>query len=130
MAAQDEIVELNVHISGLDISPDQLDDLTRTLQAELREMVEEVGPLSEPAPEGAMSGPEMAAAGALAISLLQTSLPQIIQFLQTWIGRGSSNRITLEKTSGKKSVKVDIPLDRPLTPKEARDLADKLMGDL
>lgn len=74
---------------GPDLPPDEQDALARQLLAELSETDVESAALlaAGPAPEGTKS-PEALTLGALAVAVLPTFLPKLVDFVQAWALRG------------------------------------------
>ena len=83
------IAHLDLGISLADASKDELDMLTRQLYSELAELnVESVEYISEnTAPVGTKAADPITI-GALAIAVLPTFLPKLLEFLQAWAARG------------------------------------------
>jgi hypothetical protein len=107
----DDIIGIEIRIDGAGISSGEVDDLTRQLAAELRELPHEsVGIVADQAPVGAATTP-IATQGAVAMSLRKTILPRVITLLQA----GSSGRIGRRFTvKGPNEIELDgtIPLAR------------------
>lgn len=89
-----DLIRLNLEVSADDATSDQLDELTRHLLAELRDMDVESAQLASagPAPDGAKSA-EALTAGAIALSVLPAALPKLIDFIQAWAMRGQGRRV-------------------------------------
>ena len=101
--------------SGDQVDAEKLDQLMRQLWQELREFdVEWINPVSanEP-PEGAKAG-EVIALGCLAVAVLPTLLPKLVDFLQGWVLRRRDDRVKVKVQSGNRS--VEMTTARPLTP--------------
>ena len=80
--------------AGADASPGEIDALARQLLAELREMELESADLASagPAPEGTKS-PEAITLGALALAVLPSFLPKLIDLVQAWALRGQGRTV-------------------------------------
>ncbi len=97
-----DMIRLNLQISADDATSDQVDELTRRLLAELRDMDVESAELASagPAPDGAKSA-EALTAGAIALSVLPAALPKLIDFIQAWAMRGQGRTVKFKgKISG------------------------------
>ena len=103
MAPDVKAVHLKVQIeTGADADPEELDRLTRRLRDEIRELEVESVELAEggTAPPGAKSA-EAVTLGALAVVVLPTVLPKLVEFLQAWAMRGQARTLKFKgKISG------------------------------
>ncbi|NIW43390.1 MAG: hypothetical protein GWN30_01030 [Gammaproteobacteria bacterium] len=93
---------------GDELDPDQLDQLTRQLHREIFDHgIDEVDFVrGDDVPEGAKSA-ETVTWGALAISVLPTVVPQLIEFLKSWTMRGESRKVRIVSKVGDKSVELE-----------------------
>src|ERR1700677_565638 len=117
----DEIIDIEVRIDSAGISSGELDDSTRQLAAELRQLPHEsVGIITDQAPEhGATENTPIATQGAVAMSLRKTILPRVIDLLQTGsLGRAGRrfkvkgpNEIDLDGTAPLAREFVDASVD-------------------
>jgi hypothetical protein len=89
-----ELSELNIAVSADDASEEDIDRMTRQLLSELREMDVESAELTKsgPAPEGSKAI-DPVTVGSIAISVLPTMLPKIIDGIQAWAMRGSNRTV-------------------------------------
>lgn len=89
-----ELAELNLEISASDVSEDDIDQMTRQLLFELRDTDVESAELVKggSAPQGTKSV-DPVTAGAIAIAVLPTMLPKIIETIQAWLLRDSNRTI-------------------------------------
>jgi hypothetical protein len=80
-----EIIDIEIRIDGSGISSREIDDLTRQLAAELRELPHEsVGIITDQAQEHSPTATTpIATQGAVAMSLRKTILPRVLDLLQT-----------------------------------------------
>ena len=107
--AKEESIQLHLDLQmGEDAVPDELDLLTRQLHRELRELdVEEVDLIKDTqAPEGTKSA-EVVTLGALAVAVLPTVLPKLIDFLQAWAMRADNRTIKVKTQVGEKSLEFE-----------------------
>ncbi|MBV8362761.1 MAG: hypothetical protein JO189_33235 [Deltaproteobacteria bacterium] len=105
---EDEIIDIEIRIAAAGISSGEIDDSTRQLAAELRELPHEsVGIITDQAQEHtATETTPIATQGAVAMSLRKTILPRVIDVLQSGslgrAGRGfkvkGPNEIELDGT--------------------------------
>jgi hypothetical protein len=81
----DEIIAIEIQIDGAKISSSEIDDLTRQLATELRELPHEtVGIITDQAQEHSVTATTpIATQGAVAMSLRKNILPRILDLLQT-----------------------------------------------
>jgi hypothetical protein len=81
----DEIIDNEIRIDDAGLSSREIDDLTRALAAELRELPHEtVGIITDQAQEHSVTATTpIATQGAVAMSLPKTILPRVIDLLQT-----------------------------------------------
>jgi hypothetical protein len=93
MTAQ-ESIEFEVEISAEDTTPEDIDGMTRQLLAELRNMDVESASLlqSGQTPSGTKSADPITI-GAIAIAVLPTVLPKIIESIQAWALRGHGRTV-------------------------------------
>lgn len=91
---QTDQVELTVEVNATDSTTEYLDQITRQLFLEIRQMdVESVDLVkSGPAPHGAKSVDPITT-GAIAIAVLPTFLPKIVEAVQAWALRGSNRTV-------------------------------------
>jgi hypothetical protein len=102
----DEIIDIEIRIDGAGISAGKIDDLTRQLAAELRELPHEsVGIVTDQAQEHtATEATPIATQGAVAMSLRKTILPRVIDLLQS----GSVGRARRRfKVKGPNEIELD-----------------------
>ena len=91
-----------------DFEPDEWDYLTRQLQNEIQELNVESVELVKGGqiPSGAKTG-EAVSMGALAIAVLPAFIPQVVTFLQSWVMRAESRRITVKSQIGDRSIELE-----------------------
>jgi hypothetical protein len=88
------LIELNLEISTDDATEEELDRMTRQLLSELRDMNVESAELAKggPAPDGTKSI-DPVTIGSIAIAVLPTTLPKVVDAIQAWVSRGSNRTI-------------------------------------
>ena len=120
-----DIVELELVVRPMDGDPDQIDQVTQRLAAELRELpVETVAPLvGGSAPSGAKAG-DVATLGALALSLAPVVVPALVEFLKAWIGRKEGRTVVIRTRVGTTSAEVEIK--SPMSEAEIATLVEQL----
>lgn len=116
---------LNIE-AGEDASSEEIDRLTRQLRNEIREMeVESVELVKEETiPEGAKSATAVTL-GALAIAVLPTVIPKLIEFLQAWSMRGESRKVRIKTQVGDRSVEAEFS-PTAMSQDELKDLVEML----
>ena len=124
----EKIMQLDLELSAEDASPEELDALTRQLLSELRDLDVESVELakSEPAPEGTKAV-DPVTIGAIAITVLPTLLPKVVEFIQAWALRGQGRTIKFKGKVAGQAVefegsaddlnKLIAILSQPKTPK-------------
>jgi len=131
MSSGAEVARFTLHVgAGEDPDAEELDRLMLQLRDELRELdaVESVKPVEAgPPPEGAKSAEAMTL-GALAVTILPSVVPKLIDFLQSWSMRGEDRTVKIETRIGDRSVNVEVP--RTMSPDELKGLVDMLTGAL
>jgi len=103
-------VKLTLQIdAGRDAPPDDLDALTRRLRDELEDLDLQSVSLVKTGrdlPAGAKAA-EAVTLGALAITLLPSVLPKLVEFIQAWSLRGQNRTIKIKMNSGDRSVELE-----------------------
>lgn len=95
-------LEVNISLSS-DQTNEGLDDLTRSLYIELQDFNLEKLELKQgiTLPKGAKSGADPITIGAIAITVLPSLLPKVIEFIQAWSMRGDKKIVKFKgKISG------------------------------
>ena len=90
-----------LEVGSADATDEERDQMARNLLSELRELDVESAELArgEPAPEGAKGDP--ITTGSIAIAVLPTLLPKIVETIQGWLLRGSNRTVKFKgKVSG------------------------------
>jgi hypothetical protein len=106
---EDPITELELQVSAEPgAAPEQVDDLTRQLLTELRDLEVESAELATagPAPEGAKSG-EAVTVGAIALTVLPTFLPKVVDFVQAWVTRGEGRVVKFKGKVGGQQIEFE-----------------------
>ena len=125
--------ELNLLVEidpGAQIGADQLDLQTRSLREELFELGVNAVDLvrSETTPPGAKSA-EAVTLGSLALVVLPSFLPKLIDYLQSWTQREQNRRVKIKTQVGDRSIELDY-LPSSLSAKELSHLVDTLTESL
>ena len=111
MTSESSVIHLTLHLNpGEDADPEELDRLTRRLLAEIRELDVESAELARDErgiPEGARLA-EAIALGSLAVQLLPSVAPKLIEFLQAWTLRGQGQTVKIKTQHGDQSVEVEF----------------------
>lgn len=131
MSSTPDAVNLTLQLgSDTAIDPEHLDQLTRQLRDEIREVeVESVELVREgTAPEGAKVA-EVVTLGAIAVSVLPAVLPKLIDVVRDWLMRGEKRKIKIKTTIGDRSVEVDYS-PQTISQDELKDLVNTLNGTL
>ncbi len=105
-------VALELQVSAVDATDDELDELTRNLLTELNESDVESAQLvkNDSAPAGTKSA-EVVTAGAIAITVLPTVLPKIIEMIQAWVMRGHGRTVKFKGKVGGRMIEFEGAAD-------------------
>ena len=116
-------VQLDLTVTEADADAERLDELTRYLLRDLRDLgVESVErPSGGPAPEGAKGDP--LTLGALALVAVPVLLPELVKFLQAWSLRGESRTVKIKTPAG---MEVEFTPEKKLSEAELLTLVKKL----
>ena len=119
---------INIKFDELPI--DQLDLATRNLREELYDLgVDSAEILSAgEAPAGAKSA-EAVTVGALAVAVLPTFLPRLVEYLQSWCMRAENRKVRIKTQVGDRSVEVEYA-PSALSQEELTQLVTKLTSSL
>lgn len=125
--------ELNLILTldpGPEIEADELDMQTRRLRGELIELgVTNASPTSAgTAPEGTKSA-EAVTLGSLALVVLPTFLPKVLEYLQSWTQRDESRRVKIKTQVGDRSIELEYT-PAALSQDELTHLVNTLTGTL
>lgn len=127
--SEPKAASLILHIqAGKGTDAEELDCLTRQLLAEIQELeVESVELVKDKAiPSGAKSV-EAVTLGALAVSVLPTVIPKLIDFLQAWVMRRERRMVKIKTQTGDRSLEVEYS-PTTMSPDELKSLVDMLTG--
>jgi len=100
--------EFNIEVSATDTTDEDIDQMTRQLLAELREMDVESAELTKgaDAPRGTKSvDPVMM--GNIAIAVLPTILPRVVDFVQAWTMRGHGRAVKFKGKVGREVIEFE-----------------------
>lgn len=88
----------------------ELEEVTRRLRAELLELdVESATPVSKTAPPAGAKAGAALEWGQLLLVLAPAVLPKLIEWLQSWSGRHSGQRVKITSKVGDRSLEIDFP---------------------
>jgi hypothetical protein len=109
MTSQEETLALTLQVEvGEGSDTEELDRLARQLLHELRELEVESADLvtTGRAPEGAKSA-EAVTMGMLAVTVLPTVLPKMLEFLQAWMLRGQGRTLKFKGKVGGEDIEIE-----------------------
>jgi len=114
MSSEAEIVNVTLHLdAGAGADPDELDALARQLQNEIAQElnVEKVELMREgPIEPGAKAGEaEALMLGAMAVTLLPTTLTNLFNLLRDWSSRGKNQNVKVTARIGDQEVIIEYP---------------------
>ncbi len=103
-----EPIQLDLGISISDFTNEELDDATRELFKELKQHseVESIRLGTAKAPEGTKAI-DPVTAGAIALAVLPTMLPKVLDFLQSWSLQGKGRTIKFKGKLADQSVEFE-----------------------
>lgn len=120
---------LNIDL-GEEAGIEELDEATRQLRSELIDLnvatVDFVK--SEELPAGAKSA-EAVTWGSLAVVLLPTFVPKLIEYLQSWALRAESRKVSIKTQVGDRSIELEYT-PAGISPDELQQLVQTLSGAL
>lgn len=108
------------------LSANNLVQMTESLQTELQTLrPEALGPIKEKAPEGSMAG-DILTLGALAIAVLPTMIPALLQYLREWQLRNQNQTIKIRLKRGDEEIEVEIPAG--MSKEKVREYIDYILS--
>jgi hypothetical protein len=109
---------------------DQLDQLTRQLQSEILEQGLGSAELvaGEEVPQGAKSA-DAVTWGMLAVSVLPSVLPKLVDYLQSWTMRAESRKVRVRSQIGEQSIELEYS-PTTVSNKELKELVSILTGSM
>jgi hypothetical protein len=117
-------VQLNLTIAEPGADAERVDELTRRLMRDLRELGAESveRPTDGPTLEGAKAA-DAFTWGALTLAAAPTFLPQLVQFLQAWTLRGEKRTVKIKTPAG---MEIEFTPEERLSQDEIVALVEKL----
>ncbi|MBI5031050.1 MAG: hypothetical protein HZB51_11020 [Chloroflexi bacterium] len=131
MTGKTESADLTLVVDlGQNADSDELDRAARQLRDELQDL--NVGSVelakSDVVVAGAKSA-EVITFGSLAITILPTLVPKLMEFLQSWALRGESRKVKIKTQVGDRSVEVEYS-PQATSQAELKDLVETLTSAL
>ena len=116
--------------AGGELDADQLDRLTRQLRSELLDLDTESVELvkSDSAPAGTKSV-EAVTAGTLAVAILPSLLPRLLEYLQSWTMREEQRKVKVKSQIGDRSIELEYS-PSALSQAELKELVSTLTDSL
>jgi len=118
-------IRLELFVNDIEADENRLDQLTRNLIRDLRDLgaesVEQAHS-EEEIPMGA-KGLEAILLGGLTLSAVPEFLPKLVEFLQTWIQRADTRTVKIKISNG---TEVEFTPKKRLTSDEVAELVKKL----
>ena len=117
-------IRLELFVRDTELDDDQLDQLTRNLIRDLRDLGAESVEQSSGGeiPKGA-KGLETFLIGGLVLTAFREFSPKLLEFLQVWVQRPNTRTVKIKAENG---VEVEFTPDKRLTSKEIVELAKAL----
>lgn len=121
---------LTLQIDAGEIDPERLDHLTRQLRSELLDLdVETVDFIrEEQLPEGAKAA-DAITLGALAVAVLPSFLPKLVEYLQSWTMRAQGSRVKVKSQAGDRSIELEYN-PQVMSQQELKSLVETLTSAL
>src|SRR5262245_21437095 len=103
-----ELTELHIEISAIDSTEEDIDRMTRQLLSELRNIDVESVELARggPAPSGTKSVDPIII-GNIAVAVLPTFLPKVVDFVQAWAMRGQGRTVKFKGKVGRQFIEFE-----------------------
>jgi hypothetical protein len=116
--------------SGGELDADQLDRLTRQLKSELLDLDTEAVELvkNANAPAGTKSA-EAVTAGTLAVAILPSFLPTLLEYLKSWTMREEQRKVKVKSQIGDRSIELEYS-PNTLSQEELKELVTTLTDSL
>ncbi len=116
-------IQLDLTIAEADADAERLDELTRRLMNDLRDLGTETveRPAGGLAPDGAKG--DAFTLGALALVAIPAVLPPIVAFLQAWALRDKTRSVKIKTPAG---LEIEFTPEKRFTEEELLALVDKL----
>ncbi len=124
-------VNLNLQLNpGSGSDADELDRLTRQFLFEVQELPVESADLVTrgPAPAGSKAGEEVLL-GSLAVSVLPTVAPKLIDLLQSWLLRGENRTVKIKAQVQDRSIELEYS-PSAMSPNDVKRLVSSLTDAL
>ena len=115
---------------GEDFDQDQLDQTTRQLKLELQDLdVESIDLVhTQKSPEGTKSA-EAFTLGALAVAVLPTAIPKLIEYLQAWTMRSEGRSVKIKSQVGDKTIELEYS-PKGISNQDLKELVTLLAGSM
>jgi hypothetical protein len=113
MVSPMEPIRLTLEVqAGPDASPEEVDQVTRQLLEDLRQMEIDSADLvsAGPAPDGTKAV-DPVTLGAIAVAVLPTLLPKVVDFVQAWSQRGQGRSVKFKGKIGGQAIEFEGPAD-------------------
>jgi hypothetical protein len=103
-----QLTQLKLEISASDATVEDIDQMIRQLLSELRELDVESAELAkgEPAPTGTKAI-DPVTLGSIAIAVLPTALPKVIDAIRAWALRGSNRTVKFKGRVGGQAIEFE-----------------------
>lgn len=102
-----EPIQLNLEVSTSDATDDDIDQMTRQLLSELRELDVERAELAKGALAPAGSKGDPVTIGSIAFVVLPAVLPKVVELVQAWMQRGRGRTAKFKGTIGGRTVEFE-----------------------
>ncbi len=131
MSANSELANLTLLVDlGQGVDADELDRATRQLRYEIQDLdVDSIELVKSVDPVTGAKSVEAVTVGSLAVAVLPTLVPKLVEFLQSWALRGESRKIKIKTQVGDRSVEIEYS-PKTTSPAELQSLVEMLANAL
>ncbi len=122
--------QLTLQIQSEDNDPERLDLLTRQLRGELLDLEVESADFiqKDQLPEG-VKAVDAVTLGALAVAVLPSFLPKLVDYLQSWTLRGEGRKVKVKSQVGDRSIELEYSPEA-MSQQELKTLVETLTNAL
>jgi hypothetical protein len=124
------LTNLTLQIQSEDNDPERLDLLTRQLRGELLDLQVESADFihKDQLPEG-VKALDAVTLGALAVAVLPSFLPKLVDYLQSWTLRGEGRKVKVKSQVGDRSIELEYSPEA-MSQQELKTLVETLTNAL
>ncbi len=103
-----QLTEWQIQVSSTDATVEELDQLTRQLLSELRELdLEAAGLVGAGAAPAGSKAVDPVTIGSIAITVLPAVLPKVVEAVQAWVLRGNNRTVKFKGKVGGQAIEFE-----------------------